>query len=90
MAEWLTALAAQHLVQHRAVMVSVVASYGSAPREPGARMVVTMQAVSGTIGGGALEYQPLPMQRLCCNRAALLLSAIMPWGRSWISVAAAV
>ncbi|GER08740.1 xanthine dehydrogenase accessory protein XdhC [Iodidimonas muriae] len=59
MADWLTALAAQHLVQHRAVMVSVVASYGSAPREPGARMVVTMEAVSGTIGGGALEYQAI-------------------------------
>jgi len=37
--------------------VTILATEGSAPRGPGARMVVTAEALHGTIGGGALEYR---------------------------------
>jgi xanthine dehydrogenase accessory factor len=44
----------------RCVMVSVVDAKGSVPREAGARMVVRDNGgFSGTIGGGALEWQAL-------------------------------
>lgn len=41
-----------------AVLVTIVASSGSAPRGAGARMLVTQAGrVCGTIGGGAVEYR---------------------------------
>lgn len=41
-----------------AVLVTIVASSGSAPRGNGARMIVTEKGrVFGTIGGGAVEYK---------------------------------
>ena len=41
-----------------AVLVTIVASSGSAPRGTGARMLVTPRGrVCGTIGGGAVEYK---------------------------------
>ncbi len=41
-----------------AVLVTIVASSGSAPRGTGARMLVTVRGrVCGTIGGGAVEYK---------------------------------
>ncbi|MDE3176519.1 MAG: xanthine dehydrogenase accessory protein XdhC [Pseudomonadota bacterium] len=43
-----------------AALVSVAAARGSAPREAGARMVVRPSgAFSGTIGGGALEWEAM-------------------------------
>jgi xanthine dehydrogenase accessory factor len=41
----------------RCVVVTVVGVRGSAPREIGAKMIVTGTATIGTIGGGQLEYQ---------------------------------
>jgi xanthine dehydrogenase accessory factor len=44
----------------RAALVSLVEARGSAPREIGARMAVAVDGTfSGTIGGGALEWQAL-------------------------------
>lgn len=41
-----------------AVLVTIVASSGSAPRGTGARMLVTARGrICGTIGGGAVEYK---------------------------------
>ena len=40
-----------------AALVTVLATEGSAPREAGARMVVTRDTLCGTVGGGALEHQ---------------------------------
>ena len=40
-----------------AVLVEVAALKGSAPREAGARMLVTARAIHGTIGGGRLEWE---------------------------------
>ena len=52
-------------------MVSVVDAKGSAPREPGARMVVLGDgSFAGTIGGGTLEWQAIERAR-----AALATSA---------------
>ncbi|MCI0516880.1 MAG: xanthine dehydrogenase accessory protein XdhC [Woeseiaceae bacterium] len=48
------------------VLVTVAGVRGSAPREVGAKMIVTQQACSGSIGGGQLEYQ-------CAGIAAELL-----------------
>jgi xanthine dehydrogenase accessory factor len=42
-----------------AVVVEVVATKGSAPREAGTRMLVSAEQVQGTIGGGHLEWQAI-------------------------------
>jgi xanthine dehydrogenase accessory factor len=46
-----------------AVTVTVTAGKGSTPREPGAKMIVTIDALHGTIGGGELEYQGIDLAR---------------------------
>jgi xanthine dehydrogenase accessory factor len=56
MADW-TALAHAALDRGPTALVTILATEGSAPRGPGARMVVTADALEGTIGGGALEHQ---------------------------------
>lgn len=43
----------------KAVLIAVLATQGSAPREAGARIVLTQAGFSGTIGGGALEWRAL-------------------------------
>ena len=45
------------------VVVTVAAVFGSAPREVGAGMVVAMDALSGTVGGGKLEFQAIQQAR---------------------------
>ena len=45
------------------VRVVVAAAQGSAPREPGAAMLVQADAFEGTIGGGALEFEALAEAR---------------------------
>ncbi len=44
-------------------MVGIIASEGSAPRGPGTRMLVTADALYGTIGGGQLEYRAVEQAR---------------------------
>ena len=41
----------------RVVRVVIAATHGSCPRETGAAMLVWENGQSGTIGGGALEYE---------------------------------
>ena len=49
---------------HDAVLVTIVASSGSAPRGTGARMLVTEAGrLCGTIGGGAVEYKSEQLAR---------------------------
>src|SRR5207253_1788825 len=62
MAEW-TAHARAALLQGPAALVTILATEGSAPRGPGARMVVTATGLTGTIGGGALEHQAAEQAR---------------------------
>ena len=50
----------EHLVGlDRFVIVTVIEINGSAPREVGARMIVTEESSQGSIGGGNLEYQAI-------------------------------
>ena len=46
-----------------AMLVHVLASRGSVPRETGTRMLVAAEAVAGTIGGGHLEWQAIARAR---------------------------
>ncbi|CAN5349536.1 xanthine dehydrogenase accessory protein XdhC [soil metagenome] len=45
------------MIQGPTALVTILATEGSAPRGAGTRMVVNAQALTGTIGGGALEYR---------------------------------
>jgi xanthine dehydrogenase accessory factor len=45
------------------VVVTIAETQGSAPREAGAKMVVSRDACVGTIGGGRLEYQATGIAR---------------------------
>ena len=71
MADWIEALARAELANQSAVLVTVLAVKGSAPREAGAKMVVLPDRLAGTIGGGNLEYQ-------CEAVARSLLAAGLP------------
>jgi xanthine dehydrogenase accessory factor len=57
MNEWIDELSDLTAAGERAVLVTVAGIRGSAPREVGAKMIVTRDASIGTIGGGQLEYQ---------------------------------
>ena len=46
-----------------AIVVEVIASRGSVPREAGTRMLVAADAVQGSIGGGHLEWQAIAQAR---------------------------
>lgn len=63
MSGWVDTLARLCADGDAAVLVSVVATRGSAPRESGTRMIVTSAAVDGTIGGGHLELQAIGIAR---------------------------
>lgn len=59
MIDWLRQLAELARQGEPAVLVTVAGVRGSAPRETGAKMLVTRRESVGTIGGGELEYQCL-------------------------------
>jgi xanthine dehydrogenase accessory factor len=62
MADWISQ-AREALQRGPASLVTILATEGSAPRRPGARMVVTQAGLAGTIGGGALEHQATAQAR---------------------------
>jgi len=55
--EWIEELSDLAAAGEPAVLVTVAGIRGSAPREIGAKMIVTATETIGTIGGGQLEYQ---------------------------------
>lgn len=57
MNEWIDELTDLAAAGEPAVLVTVAGIRGSAPREIGAKMIVTATQTIGTIGGGQLEYQ---------------------------------
>jgi xanthine dehydrogenase accessory factor len=57
MNEWINELSDLSAAGEPAVLVTVAGIRGSAPRELGAKMIVTADETIGTIGGGQLEYQ---------------------------------
>lgn len=62
MADWISQ-AREALKHGPAALVTVLATEGSAPRGPGARMVVTETGLAGTIGGGRLEHLSMAQAR---------------------------
>jgi xanthine dehydrogenase accessory factor len=60
---WLNDL--QHLLAHgdAVVLVTVARVEGSAPREPGTKMIVTREEARYTIGGGHLEWKAIETAR---------------------------
>ena len=63
MSAWIATLRATLAAEGRAVQVTVAATRGSAPREAGARMLVTARSAQGTIGGGHLEFEAIRIAR---------------------------
>jgi len=64
MKDWLTGLEVLNRGGDPAVLVTVVETQGSAPREAGARMTVGAGRVFDTIGGGQLEHAAIESARL--------------------------
>ncbi len=64
MNEWIDELSDLAAAGERVVLVTVAGIRGSAPREVGAKMIVTGDSTVGTIGGGQLEYQ---CTRIACD-----------------------
>ncbi|WP_374303208.1 xanthine dehydrogenase accessory protein XdhC [Ferrovibrio sp.] len=60
---WLNALTDLEARGVPAVLVTVAATEGSAPREAGTKMVVTPDDAIGTIGGGTLEFRAIDIAR---------------------------
>ena len=71
---------AEMIASHgRCALVTVAEVRGSAPREPGARMVIAPNGgFHGTIGGGELEWQAIGVARdtLSCDTPAATLSLL--------------
>jgi xanthine dehydrogenase accessory factor len=63
MMDWVEELQRLHREGTTAVLVIVASIKGSAPREPGAKMIVTASDVHGTIGGGHLEHNAVAIAR---------------------------
>ena len=68
MDEWSDAARQSLAARRPAALISVLAVEGSAPRGAGTRMLVTEDAVAGTIGGGALEMQAIRQGRAVLGR----------------------
>lgn len=66
------------------VLATQVTSLGSTPREPGARMVITTDAIFDTLGGGTFEWQTIDAARrlLAEQRFGISLEAFSLGGRS--------
>jgi xanthine dehydrogenase accessory factor len=62
--EWIEELSDLTAAGERVVLVTVAGIRGSAPREVGAKMIVTDELTIGTIGGGQLEFQ---CTRIACD-----------------------
>lgn len=61
--DWIEALLALQRSGRGAVLVTVAAVKGSAPRSAGTKMVVSAAEVTGTIGGGHLEFTAIDIAR---------------------------
>ena len=61
--DWLTALQTQTSHTEKCVLVTIIRTRGSAPREAGAKMLVMDELCVGTIGGGHLEYRAIEQGR---------------------------
>lgn len=60
---WLDAISGLSEANQGFVLVTVLGSRGSSPREAGAKMVVTHDRTCDTVGGGNLEFQAIAQAR---------------------------
>jgi xanthine dehydrogenase accessory factor len=70
-------LVTARLENEDAVLVTVVSTLGSAPREPGAWMLVFARTIEGTVGGGHVEHEAIAAAR------ALLAEGNPPFERPY-------
>lgn len=63
-----------------AALVRVTMAKGSAPREAGAHMVVTVAGSFGTIGGGRLEWEAIDAARRMLGQGEATISMALPLG----------
>ena len=69
----LRALAGSWLASRRhSIVVEVIEARGSAPREAGTRMLVTLRDTAGTVGGGHLELKAIAHAREMLRSGALV------------------
>ncbi len=61
--DWLEALRSAVSTGEQSVLVTILAVKGSAPREPGTKMLVQSTVCTGTIGGGHLEAKIIQKAR---------------------------
>lgn len=54
-----------------AIVVEVLQTQGSVPREAGTRMLVSADQVAGTIGGGHLEFEAIRLAREALGRGSI-------------------
>ncbi|MBT6256525.1 MAG: xanthine dehydrogenase accessory protein XdhC, partial [Alphaproteobacteria bacterium] len=67
---WLKQIDA-HLAENQPVCRIVIAdAKGSTPREAGADMLIRTEQITGTIGGGRLEYEAIAIARNLMEQAA--------------------
>ncbi len=76
---WITELQ-RLLTQHDCVLVTLHQIMGSAPRESGCRMIVTTDSISGSIGGGNLEFTAIAQARQMLNESHGAAQLQQPFG----------
>lgn len=63
MINWVKQLSRSVGENEKVVLVTVISTKGSTPREAGTKMIVSTSRIEGTIGGGNLEYQCIDIAR---------------------------
>ena len=63
MSDWIGPLRSLLVSDGRAVLVTLASVRGSTPRDAGTKMIVTLHATHGTIGGGHLEFDAIRIAR---------------------------
>ncbi|WP_290675685.1 xanthine dehydrogenase accessory protein XdhC [Aquabacterium sp.] len=67
----------------RAMVLTVVNSQGSTPRDAGTRMLVSADAMEGTIGGGHLEWQAIELARQALKECSTSLDQTTGWTQTF-------
>jgi xanthine dehydrogenase accessory factor len=70
MSGWLAELSRLEVEGTAAVLVTVLRTEGSSPREAGAKLVVTAESLFGTVGGGNLEATAVGLARELLSSSA--------------------
>ncbi|MBO0741784.1 MAG: xanthine dehydrogenase accessory protein XdhC, partial [Hyphomicrobiaceae bacterium] len=84
---WIASIERQ-LIQHDAIVrVTVIRAEGSTPRETGAAMLVGVNHIVNTIGGGALELAAIGHARAILGRLAMSESTSLSWQRDVLDLA---